>query len=265
MEISSLADEFLEISSGQRLSLIVSLYEKKNTLSGLAKTLDATAAEVHRNLGRLEKVGLVQKDPDGYYFLTTYGKTMHAQIPTLQFMVQNKKYFENHDFGELAQKYIQRIGALAETEFVVGYSKVMEKWENIYKNSQKYIYNVLVDIPYNEEILDILQVKLEKKTHVFSIFSETASVPDERQKLLDKYDFSRFIKDEILKRKMIKSQKISLVLNEKEAGISFPSQNEPDMSKMFYGSSDSFHQWCRDLFMDLWGSASSFQESKLKQ
>lgn len=264
MELEDLANEFLEISSGQRLALIDLLYNKKDTLSNLARALDATAAEVHRNLGRLEKAGLVQKDSDGAYSLTVYGKTMHAQIPTLQFMVQNKKYFEGHDFDDLPPKYIQRISALVQTELVVGYSKVMEKWENIYKNSQKYIYNILVDIPYNKEILDILQAKLEKKIQVMSVFSETAAVPDERHKLLDEYDFTKFVKDNTLQRKMVKMQKIALVLNEKEAGVSFANDQEPDMSKMFYGTDDSFHEWCMDLFMDSWKSASSFQEAKLR-
>ena len=261
--IEQLASEFLEMSSGQRLALIDNIDKEKSTLSNLARRLDATAAEVHRNLGRLEKGGLIKKDPDGTYELTLYGKTMYAQIPTLKFMVKNKKYFEIHDFDGLSLKYIQRIGALAESELISGYVKVMEKWENIYKNSNEYIYNILIDIPYNKEILDTLQSKLNNKVHVLSIFSETAAVPDERQELLNKYDFSKFIKDETLKKRMIKEQRIALVLNEKEAGISFPIKNEPDMSKMFYSLNDSFHEWCKDFFIDVWNTASSFQETKL--
>lgn len=259
-----LASEFLEISSEQRLTLIITLYKQKATLSKLAKQIDATASEVHRNLGRLEKAGLVKKDSDGNYELTLYGKTMYMQIPTLKFMVKNKKYFESHDFDGLPVKHIQRIGALAESELISGYVKVMEKWENIYKNSKKYIYNILVDIPYNEKILDILEDKLNNKVHVLSIFSEMAAIPNERQELLNKYDFTEFVKDETLKKKMTKNQKIALVLNEKESGVSFSANGESDMSKMFYSTDESFHEWCVDFFMYMWNGATAFQEAKLK-
>lgn len=262
--LSHIAGEFLEISSEQRLAILTSLYKERVNLSTIAKRLGSTAAEVHRNLGRLQKAGLVRKDSDGNYSLTTYGKTMYAQIPTIEFMVKNKKYFENHDFTGLSFKYIQRTGALAGSDLILGYSKVLEKWQSIYKNAERYIRNILVDIPYDEKTLGILKDKLDNNIEVSSIFSETAVVPDERHELLAKYDFTEHIRNETLRRKMTKSHKITLVLNESEAGISFPTlEGEPDMSRMFYGSDQLFCEWCNDLFAEEWAAAVSFQESKL--
>ena len=262
--LDQIAGEFLEISSEQRLAILTSLYKEKSNLSSIAKQLDSTAAEVHRNLGRLQKVGLVRKDTDGNYTLTTYGKTIHTQIPTLEFMVKNKKYFENHDFAGLSYKYIQRKGTLAGSDLISGYAKVLEKWQSIYKNAKQYIRNILVDIPYDEKTLGILKGKLEGKVEVSSIFSETAIVPDERRDLLSRYDFTEHIRAQTLRRKMTKKHKITLVLNENEAGISFPTlEGEPDMSRMFYSSDQSFHEWCNDLFAEEWSAAVSFQESKL--
>lgn len=260
-----IANEFLEVSSEQRVSMLLNLAKEKHNLSGMAKRLDATAAEIHRNFGRLQKAGLIKKDTDGNYELTLYGKTICAQIPTFVFMSKNKKYFENHDFSDLPQKYIQRIGALADSEIITGYVKVMEKWESIYKNSTDYICNILIEIPYNEKILQVLEDKLKHKTKISSIFSESAIISKERQDLLSKFDFAKYVKDGILERKMRKDVKIALVLNEKEAGLSFPSdKGEPDMSKMFYSSAESFHEWCLDYFDESWKTATAFQETKLK-
>ncbi|MFN3654845.1 MAG: transcriptional regulator [Candidatus Nitrosotenuis sp.] len=179
-------------------------------------------------------------------------------------MSKNKKYFERHDFSDLPPKYIQRIGALADSELINGYVKVMERWESIYKNADKYICNILIEIPYNEKILEILEDKLKKKTKISSIFSESAIISKERQELVSKFDFHKFVKDGTLQRKMSKDVKIALVLNEKEAGLSFQTnKNEPDMSKMFYSSSEPFHEWCYDYFDETWQTSSAFQEAKL--
>ena len=262
---ASIAGEFLEVSSEQRLGIMEILHNKKSNLSSLAKQLDATAAEVHRNLGRLKEAGLIEKDGDGNYSLTMYGKIIYMQIPAFKFMIKNKKYFETHDFADTSIKFMQRIGALAMSEQITGYSKIAECWEEIYKNADKYIFNILIDVQYNEKILEILQNKLANKVNIQSIFSEKAIIPSKRQELLTRYDFSKHVKGELLKRKMSKESKIALIMNEKEAGICLPTINgETDMSKMFYGKDELFHEWCRDFFVEEWSKSSAFQESKIK-
>ena len=51
--IEQIAKDILEISSEQRLKIILKLYEKKSKLSEMARELDATASEVFRNMERL--------------------------------------------------------------------------------------------------------------------------------------------------------------------------------------------------------------------
>jgi predicted transcriptional regulator len=62
----------------------------------------------------------------------------------------------------------------------------------------------------------------------------------------------------------MKDVKIAMVLNENEAGLSFPTnEGEPDMSKMLYSSENSFHEWCLDFFNECWKNSTAFQESKI--
>jgi len=264
IEPEEIANNFLEIASELRLNVLLSLSKKTSSLSHLAKEIDVTASELHRNLGRLQKADLIRKHVDGEYHLTLYGRTVCAQIPIFEFMLQNKKYFESHDFANLPPKFIQRSGALVQSEIVNGYAKVTEKWKNIYKNAQEYIYNILVDVPYNADLLEILENRLSHGIKIKSVFSESSIVPKERQEILCKFDFKKFIKNEVLERKMQKDIKIVLVLNEREAGISFPtSDGEADISKMFYSTDKPFHEWCFDYFREQWELASRFQEDKL--
>ena len=179
------AGDFLELASEQRISIIQKLLVKKSKLSLLAKELDATAPEVFRNLERLEKAGMIMKDVGNYYNLSTCGHIICASlIPSLGFISQNKKYFKDHDFGEIPQKFIQRIGALASGEFVSSYTKVIERWREIFENSNEYVSGIIVEEPL--EIIEPLVKKAKNGIKVNSIFSESAIVPKKRNELIQK-------------------------------------------------------------------------------
>ena len=258
------ASMFLELSSEQRLKIILRLEQGKTKMSVLAKELDATVPEIHRNFTRLSKVGLIEKDIDGNYGLTIFGKTVFAQINSLMFVPNHKNYFKNHTFSSLPDKFIQRIGSLNESKLVNGYIKVMEQWNDIYKNSDGYLYNVLVEVPYDVNLIKVLTDKLKNNVKIKSIFSESANVSNERKSVINQSLFKKFIMDESIKRKMNKKISIVIILNQRQAGICFPTiDDEIDMSKMLYGDSALFHEWCFDYFEYLWQNSTTFQENKL--
>lgn len=262
--IDDVADEFQEIASAQRLNIIQRLYEKKFTVSSMARELEATAPEVHRNFGRLTKSGIIVKDTDANYHLTLFGKTIYKQISSIMFIASKKKYFAEHDFGNIPIKFVHRIGELENSKMVKGYVKVFETWNSIYKNAEKYIYNILVEVSYNSDLGEILIQKLESNVKIHSIFSDMAIVSEERQKMLKEKNFKKFITNDTLKRKMNKSITLVVVLNEREATINFPTNSgEVDLSKMFYSTDPLFHEWCLDYFDYLWKNSGSFRESKL--
>lgn len=258
------AAEFLELASQQRLSIITRLLEQRSNVSTIAKALDATVPEVYRNFERLVKAELIAKDVDGNYYLTTYGKTICSQIPSLIFLSQNKNYFRNHDFGDMPTKFIQRIGALVTGQHIKGFIRVQECQKEIYTKAEKYVYNILAEVSYSADFLEPLVEKLKKSVTINSIFSELAIVSKERKKVVEKHDFKKFIDKGMLERRMKKDVKIILVLNEKDACIIFPSTaGDTDMSEAFYGSAEPFHEWCLDYFNYCWQNAGAFQETKL--
>jgi len=68
VEYEKVAENFLELASFQRLRILIKLVERsRKRLEPLAKELDATKQEVHRNLIRLEHSGLISKDKEGRY------------------------------------------------------------------------------------------------------------------------------------------------------------------------------------------------------
>ncbi len=258
------ADDFLELASEQRLNIIFRLLLQKTKISNMAKELDATVQEVHRNFERLSDAGLIKKDKDGYYDLTTYGKTICTQVPSLLFLSKNRKYFENHDFGDIPMKFIQRIGALAEGEQVKGFVKVLEQWKSIYKNADEYIYQIFTEVP-----LDLIEPFLNRVKHgakLNYIFSEMVIVPKGRKELLAKLGMKSLLERGSVERKMKKDVSVVVVLNEKEACVVFPTlDGAADMREMFYSKDLLFHEWCLDYFRYCWYGSGVFQEGKLKE
>ncbi len=258
------ADHFLELASPQRLQILFKLLEKSFAITEMAKELDSTKQEVHRNFRRLEDIRLIEKDVDGKYSITTFGKTMCTQVPSLVFLSQNMEYFEDHEFGDVPTKFIMRTGQLAGGKHIKGVVKVLEQWKAIYKNANEYVYEVLYEVPL--DLIEPLVKRIKEGIQFNYIFSKSAVIPKGRKDLLRKLGFDKLIEKGLVERKMKDSVLTVVVLNEKEACVLFPnSRDEADISEMFYGDDLMFHGWCLDYFRYCWYGSDVFQESKLEE
>jgi len=257
------AENFLELASYQRLAILFKLREKNSRITQMAEELGATKQEVHRNFDRLVKAALIAKDLDGNFTITTYGKTLLTQIPSQIFLTGHKEYFENHDFQGIPQKFIQRIGQLAECQTVKGLTRVLESWNEIFKNANEYIYGMVYEEPL--ETIEPIVERAKADVNIKSIFSEGAVVPKKRKELLKKLGFEKLVEKNIVQRKMQKDLKTVVILNEKKACVMFPTKDgQPDLSQMFFSDDGQFHEWCLDYFRYCWYGSNVFQERKLK-
>jgi len=259
---ASSADDFLELASEQRLDLLQGLLVRKSKLCELVKERNSTKTEIHRNLNRLRESGMIIKGNDGKYQLTSYGSILCSLIPSQIFVSKNKEYFSNHGFGDLPQKFIQRIGALESGILINGFTRVVEKWSTIFQNSNEYISGIIIEEPMS--LIEPIVKKAKKGVKVNSIFSDTAIIPEGRKDIPHKREVKELIENGKIVRKMKENIKVAVVLNEKEACVMFPIlSGEPDISKVFYGDDPIFHEWCLDYFRYCWENSQVFQEAKL--
>ena len=105
------ARTFFELGSAQRIAILYRISEEKCNLAKLSKDLGCTMPEVRRNIIRLTSSGLIDRESNGTFFLTTFGKAILEQIPTLDFLSRNKDYFSDHTFSSLPLKFVRRIGS----------------------------------------------------------------------------------------------------------------------------------------------------------
>lgn len=262
--IDKTANYVLDLASPQRLNILFKLLSKDSTPTEIAKELESTKQEVHRNFIRLEESGLIEKKNNGKYSTTTFGETVCTQVPTIVFFSQNRKYFEEHTFVDIPYKFKIRCGQLAVSQHVKGISKVLEQWKTIYKNSNEYIYEILSEAPL--DLIEPLVKQIKKGIKFQYIFSESTVVPKGRKDLLKKLGFNSLIEKGLIERKMAKNVRTVIVLNEKEACVLFPKNDgESDLTEMFYSGDPMFHEWCLDYFRFCWYGSDEFIESKLKE
>ena len=255
---------FFELASEQRLAIIFRLNVRKAKISQLAKDLDITMQEAHRNVSRLQQAGLIEKDPEGIFSLTTFGNTIIKQIPTFNYLSKHKEYFSEHILGELPIKFVMRLGALDRCEYVKGVVAILERWKDIYREAEQYIYEIVPQVPI--DLIEPAVSRVRQGIRYSYVLPKNVIIPRGRKDLLKKLGHSELLNKGAIERRMVDCVKVAVILNEKNAAVLFPTQKgETDMNMIFFSSDPVFHEWCLDYFRYRWYGSDIFDESQLKE
>jgi predicted transcriptional regulator len=254
---------FFELAGDLRLAMLTRLSQKNYRLSQLASELEATMQEAHRNMTRLIDSGVVAKGREGDLTLTAYGRTIVAMIPGYDFLYRNREFFLDHSLGDLPPKFIQRIGALQNCEVVHGVMAILQRWKNLYSGSEKYIREIMAQVPL--DLIETVSSRVESGVKFSYIFASNAVVPKGRTQMLQKLGWRNFISKGLVERRMLPEVRVMTIFNEKQGCVIFPNmKGDPDLNVMFYGEDREFLEWCSDLFNYQWEKAEQFDEAKLK-
>jgi predicted transcriptional regulator len=257
------ASLFFELAGDLRLLMLTKMSQRNYRLSQLATELNATMQEAHRNMTRLIESGLVTKGRDGELMLTVYGRTVVMLIPGYDFLYRNRDFFLDHTFGDLPTKFIQRMGTFQSCEMVHGVMAILQRWKNLYNESEEYIKEIMAQVPL--DLIETVSNRVKNGVKFSYIFAANAVVPKGRTQLLEKVGWRSFINNGLVERRMLPEVKVMTIFNEKQGCVLFPNiKGEPDLNIMFYGENTEFLDWCSDLFAYKWEKAGSFDESKLK-
>jgi len=256
---------FFELASEQRLAIIFQLNKKSAKISQIAKDLGITMQEAHRNVNRLQDAGLIEKDPDGIFSLTTFGNTIIKQIPTFNYLSKHKEYFSEHVLGELPIKFIMRLGALDRCDHIKGVVAILERWKDIYRKADQYIYEIVPQVPMDLIEPAVTRVK-EKGVKYSYVFPKDVIIPKGRKDLLKKLGHGELLNKGAIERRMVESVQVAVILNERQAAVLFPTQKgETDMNMIFHSTDPVFHEWCLDYFRYRWYGSDIFDETQLKE
>lgn len=258
---------FSSLANAQRLAILYIISENKKTLSSIAKELKITTQETHRNVNKLMNSNIIEKDFKGYFSLTVFGELIIKNISAINFLSKHKKFFSEHNFHNIPIKFIQRIGALENSDFLSGFVAVIEYIKRMYQNCEKYIYSILPQVPLDliHTVIPIVRERDLKFKHILPI---DALIPKKSEEFLKNEGYSQLLHKGMIERRMVNRTNLGIVLTEDQALVMFPvSKGNVDMNFIFCNnvSMDGglFHEWCLDYFNEIWNSAKTFDAGKL--
>jgi predicted transcriptional regulator len=130
-----------DLSSSDRLTLLFAIRKEANLrLTQLAEKIKATIQETSRHVGRLAEAKLIEKNSDGFYTLTSYGRLVLLLLSSYSFLSKTRDYFLSHDISFLPQEFIERIGELSVHECAVNVSNVLRHIEQVMSLANEYIW-----------------------------------------------------------------------------------------------------------------------------
>jgi predicted transcriptional regulator len=238
------------LASVDRLALLSEIGSRKQRLTSLSKVIHASAQECSRHLGRLSNAGLIQKDSEGLYEVTSLGKAIQTMLPGIEFLLGHKEYFFSHNLTFLPRSFVERIGELSAGEYVNHISLVIELIKSVISDAKEFVW-LISDQPI-----------------VVGNIGTTFSFRELSVRLIGEETIDRAIIGQ-LKAALPKSEaatfpevNVAMAINESIAGICFPeTDGKIDFNTGFVGKDPQFRTWCMDLFDFYWSRSQKIMAS----
>ena len=245
------AEHLFILASIDRLTLLSEIAVEKRRLSQLTTKLSATPQETSKHLTRLRDAKLIEKDSDGFFSLTAFGKIIVNLIPSFRFLTQNKEYFLSHDISSLPLEFMERLGELQEGEHSDNVGSVISHLQQVVQGAEEYIW-LMADHRLGNQEYVTKSGKLESNSRItwkvilpassninWAEARRTAGIHKDRIE----YHLIEDPTDIIA----------GIAMNEKIAGVTFPgAMGKLDFNGGFRSSNPLFRKWCQDLFVIHW-------------
>lgn len=264
-------DVFIELANELRYSILLRLHKNRCKQAQLAKDLNMSLQESHRQFERLTDAGLLKKDSEGSWYLSPYGKIIVEQLPFFHFLQKYREYFNEHTLDGLPTKFVKRIGDLNSSEFVEGSYVNNEKWKSIASEAQQYLRIISAQVPPEAFKLSV-SISKKKGIKASLIHGENTIIPKDFKKEIMtssselSLELRNLISQGLYERKMVERVQLMMVLNERKGIVLFPNlKGKVDTDYAFVSDDSQFHEWCSDYFHFVWNNAGTYDISKLRE
>lgn len=240
--MEQLKELLFELSSKERMDLMLMLQDERLKLSVISKKLELTNPETLRQLRRLCDVGLVQRKPNGLYELSPYGRLVLLQLGGVEFLAKNQDFFSKYDTSFIPYEFINRFGELSSGS--IGYEplKVLEDTQKRLKEAEKFVW-----IASNQNFalyLSTMKEKLELDFDFRLILPEGSYPPESKALIPSNYPG--------MHKNVLPEIHIRLVVTDKYAGFGLPLRENMTDYRAIMGDDPMFYKWCKDLFIYYW-------------
>jgi predicted transcriptional regulator len=249
--LEHLAELLFILASMDRLTLLSEIVIEKRRLSQLTTKLSATPQETSKHLMRLRNAKLIEKDSDGLFGLTAFGKTIVNLLPSIRFLTENKEYFLSHDISSLPLEFIERLGELQGGQYADKVGSILAHIQQVVQSAEEYIW-LMADHRLGDQEYVTKSGKLENiGTVTWRVIVPAGSSINwtevRRTVGIHKGRIEYNLIDDP------NDIKVGMALNEKIAGVTFPDiTGKLDFNSGFRSDNPLFRKWCQDLFVIHW-------------
>ncbi len=248
-----LCDLYFELSNEDRLEILRKLERETLNVTGIARELDITTQECSRHLARLSEAMLVERNPEGGYSLSQYGRLSLRLISGQSFVSEHRDYFTTHTLERLPPELLSRIGELqggkpadnAMVSFGIVENIMRDVKESLCMIHDQYLPSILpLCVSALKRGVSLRSVELKAKPpgrSLDSIRPDYITLEDEKYfiQLWHEGKIDSLFSEEV---------HVFLYINEKEALITFPLA-EGGYDYLGFSSEDpTFHTYCSDVF-----------------
>jgi predicted transcriptional regulator len=260
-DMERLCDLYFELSNEERLKILYSLREENMNITSLAQRIDVTTQECSRHTSRLVDVNLVQRNPDGTYSLTPYGRLMLRLIPGQLFASTYQRYFNTHSLDHLPSGFVSRINELSESRFTEDVWVTFSILENLFKEAEEYVWMI-----HDQYLLNTLPLGVEALKRGIRIRSidpmskeEDRKLDAERPDYITAEDEGYLVqswREGRVEPRFLENIQVFLYVTERKAIVTFPlSDGSFDYVGFATESADGL-SICRDIFEHYWYKSS---------
>jgi predicted transcriptional regulator len=232
---------FFELASESRFSILRELQTENLKMNEIARRLDVTATEAFRQLQRLSQTMLVQKQPDGSFAITCYGRLVLRLSSSFEFVSKHVDYFLTHDVWRLPLQFVNRIGELSQARLLMDAMENINRGERMFMDAEEYAWG-LAEGRVPELMNPVMTEKIGKGLKLKMLIPEslfhTGAVPPVTAKNVELrgiYDIPAIIG-----------------ITEKEATVCFRFIGGRIDYAGFSGNDPTFLNWAKDLFLYYW-------------
>jgi predicted transcriptional regulator len=235
---------FFELASESRLNILQELQKENLKMQEIARRLDVTATEAFRQLERLSAAFLVQRQPDGTFALTEYGKLVLLNSASLGFLSKHKEYFSAHDLVGLPSQFVNRLGELSQATLEMDTIAVLNFGTQTFAEAKEYAYG-MGEGTIPGQMSAVMDRLVKQGLKIKMLISEERLPAGKDQSPMP-------INVEI---RGVPDLPVLIVLTEKAAGVCFRLVGGRMDYTGFCGADTTFRDWVKDLFLFYWEKA----------
>jgi predicted transcriptional regulator len=201
---------------------------------------------------RLRNAELIEKDSDGFFGLTAFGRIIVKLLPSIRFVTENREYFLSHDTFSLPLEFIERLGELQENEYGDNVGAILVHLQQVVDDAEEYIW-LMADHPLGRQEFVTKSGKLENsRTVTWRVIIPAVSSIDWAELRRTVGTHKGRVEYHLIED--ADDIKVGIALNEKIAGLTFPNTTGKLEFNCGFRSSNNplFLKWCQDLFILHW-------------